>query len=236
MTVALEGQSLNSVADRFNRWEYQNIALAAVAQCASLVKTLALTGKAPQNEIIASINPLLIVDSNSVEDIYPRLSDFNLGLRTIQEIFSNDRRRENVEIARYTLDMLLLRNKLSGSERMQATLRQRLAGINPLEFADVTESEQAQRQLLHQDHIFEQLAKLYQDTISTLSYRIQVQGKLENLRNDNIANRIRTLLLGGIRSAVLWYQLGGRRWRLVFYRKRIQGTAVNIRRKLLTSV
>ena len=234
--VALEGQSLNSVADRFNRWEYQNIALAAVAQCASLVKTLALTGKAPENEIIASINPLLIVDSNSVEDIYPRLSDFNLGLRTIQEIFSNDRRRENVEIARYTLDMLLLRNKLSGSERMQATLRQRLAGINPLEFADVTESEQAQRQLLHQDHIFEQLAKLYQDTISTLSYRIQVQGKLENLRNDNIANRIRTLLLGGIRSAVLWYQLGGRRWRLVFYRKRIQGTAVNIRRKLLTSV
>jgi len=200
------------------------------------VKTLALTGKAPENEIIASINPLLIVDSNSVEDIYPRLSDFNLGLRTIQEIFSNDRRRENVEIARYTLDMLLLRNKLSGSERMQATLRQRLVGINPLEFVDVTESEQAQRQLLHQDHIFEQLAKLYQDTISTLSYRIQVQGKLENLRNDNIANRIRTLLLGGIRSAVLWYQLGGRRWRLVFYRKRVQGTAVNIRRKLLTSV
>ena len=89
---------------------------------------------------------------------------------------------------------------------------------------------------MHQDHIFEQLAKLYQDTISTLSYRIQVQGRLENLRNDNIANRIRTLLLGGIRSAVLWYQLGGRRWRLVFYRKRVQGTAVNIRRKLLTSV
>ena len=111
-----------------------------------------------------------------------------------------------------------------------------LAGIAPLEFVDAKESDPAQRQLLHQDHIFEQLAKLYQDRISTLSYRIQVQGRLENLRNDNIANRIRTLLLGGISSAVLWYQLGGRRWRLVFYRKRVQGTAVNIRRKLLTSV
>ena len=235
MIVALEGQSLNSTADRFNRWEYQNIALAAVAQCASLVKALAVTGKAPQNEIIASINPLLVIDSNSIEDIYPRLSDFNLGLCTIQEIFSNDRSRENVEIARYMLGMLLLRNKLSVSEQMQSTVKQRLAGIDPLEFVDAKESEQAQRQLMHQDHIFEQLAKLYQDTISTLSYRIQVQGRLENLRNDNIANRIRTLLLGGIRSAVLWYQLGGRRWRLVFYRKRVQGTAVNIRRKLLTS-
>ncbi|MBT17966.1 MAG: hypothetical protein CL889_03205 [Dehalococcoidia bacterium] len=88
---------------------------------------------------------------------------------------------------------------------------------------------------MYQDRTFEQLANLYQDTISKLSYRIQVQGKLENLKNENVANRIRTLLLGGIRSAVLWYQLGGRRWRLAFYRKRIQGTAGSIRRKLFTS-
>ena len=235
MIVALEGQSLNNTADRFNRWEYQNIALAAIAQCASLVKTLAITGKAPQNEMIASINPLLMVDSNSVEDIYPRLSDLSLGLLTIQEIFSNDRGRKNVDIARYTLDMLLLRNKLAASQQMQDTVRQRLAGINPLEFVDETADEQAKRQLMYQDRTFEQLANLYQDTISKLSYRIQVQGKLENLKNENVANRIRTLLLGGIRSAVLWYQLGGRRWRLVFYRKRIQGTAGSIRRKLFTS-
>ena len=235
MIVALEGQSLNNTADRFNRWEYQNIALAAIAQCASLVKTLAITGKAPQNEMIASINPLLMVDSNSVEDIYPRLSDLSLGLLTIQEIFSNDRGRKNVDIARYTLGMLLLRNKLAASQQMQDTVRQRLAGINPLEFVDETADEQAKRQLMYQDRTFEQLANLYQDTISKLSYRIQVQGKLENLKNENVANRIRTLLLGGIRSAVLWYQLGGRRWRLVFYRKRIQVTAGSIRRKLFTS-
>ncbi len=235
MIVALEGQSLNSTADRFNRWEYQNIALAAIAQCASLVETLAITGKAPQNEMIASINPLLMVDSNSVEDIYPRLSDLSLGLLTIQEIFSNDRGHKNVDIARYTLGMLLLRNKLAASQQMQDTVRQRLAGINPLEFVDETADEQAKTQLMYQDRTFEQLANLYQDTISKLSYRIQVQGKLENLKNENVANRIRTLLLGGIRSAVLWYQLGGRRWRLAFYRKRIQGTAGSIRRKLFTS-
>jgi len=47
-----------------------------------------------------------------------------------------------------------------------------------------------------------------------------------------VANRIRALLLAGIRSAVLWYQLGGRRWRLVVYRRRIQHTAANLARRI----
>jgi len=59
---------------------------------------------------------------------------------------------------------------------------------------------------------------------------------MEHLKNEHVANRIRALLLAGIRSAVLWYQLGGRRWRLVIYRKRIEETAGNIRRKLIVSV
>lgn len=227
---------MNSTVDKFSRWEYQNVALAAVAQCAALVNTLAVDGKAPQTELVASINPLLVVNSSSVAEIYPKVADFELGLRTIQEIFSNERSRENIEIVRYTLGMLLLRNKLTSSKRLQNELRQRLQLINPIESIESPNGEINAAQLTEQDRIFEQLAQLYQDTISTLSYRIQVQGKIENLKNENVANRIRALLLGGIRSAVLWYQLGGRRWRLVFYRKRVQETAGNIRRKLLTLI
>ncbi len=227
---------MNSTADKFSRWEYQNIALAAVAQCAALVNKLAVEGAAPQTELVASINPLLVVNPASVDEIYPRIADINLGLRTIQEVFSNDRSKENSEIVRYTLGMLLLRNKLVGSQRIQNEMRQGLEFITPLEHMENTDDEAGESKLAEQDRIFEQLAKLYQDTISTLSYRIQVQGKVENLKNENVANRIRALLLGGIRSAVLWYQLGGRRWRLVFYRKRVQETTGNIRRKLLTSI
>ena len=86
------------------------------------------------------------------------------------------------------------------------------------------------------DRTFEQLGKLYQDTISKLPYRIQVQGKIELLRNDQIAMRIRALLLAGIRAAVLWHQLGGRRWHLIFYRKRIHETSATIRRKLIVII
>jgi len=36
-----------------------------------------------------------------------------------------------------------------------------------------------------------------------------------------LANKIRTLLLAGIRAAVLWRQMGGNRWQLLFSRKDI---------------
>jgi len=59
---------------------------------------------------------------------------------------------------------------------------------------------------------------------------------VDYLQNEYVSNRIRSLLLAGIRSAVLWHQLGGRRWRLIVYRKRVQETATALRRRMLTSV
>ncbi len=230
---------MNSTSIDFSRWEYQNIALAAVAQCASIVNSLALHGRSPNAELVACINPLLIINPTSVDEVYPRISSLNLGLKTLQDIFSNDRVRENADLIRYTLGMLLLRNKLTGNRAMQNHIRQKLRQIAPvkgMEGADTKQEEFDRDRQYQEDHTYEQLADLYQDTISTLPYRVQVQGKAENLKNELVANKIRAVLLAGIRSAVLWYQLGGRRWRLVFYRKRIQQTAGNIRRKLIAPV
>ena len=67
----------------------------------------------------------------------------------------------------------------------------------------------------------EALADIYQATISTLGRRIQVVGDPASLQNTANANRIRSLLLAGVRSAWLWSQLGGGRWQLVFLRSRL---------------
>ena len=236
MIVAWEGRLLNNSSTRFSRWEYQNIALAAVAQSAVLVHSLATKGSAPEPELRACINPLLVLNPGSTAEIYPRISELGLGLRTLQAIFSSDKVRENGAVIRYTLGILMLRNRLHANPAMQNTIRQRLQAVSPLPEIHSVESAENEAAHSRQEQIFQQLAAIYQDTISTLSYRIQVQGNVEHLKDDNIAKRIRTLLLAGIRSSVLWYQLGGRRWRLVFYRKRIQTTAGNIRRKLIASV
>lgn len=241
--IAVWGElSLNDIANDYSRWEYQNIALAAVTQCASLVHTLAVTGRAPQTELLACVNPLLVLTPTSTQEVYPNVSSLSLGLRTVQDIFSNDRLRENADVVRYTLGMLLLRNKLNSNQALQKNIRQALQLLEPLQMvADAATENDATTQAgldveFTQEHTLQQLADLYQDTISRLPYRIQVQGKMDNLKNPQVTNKIRALLLAGIRSAVLWYQLGGRRWRLVIYRKRIQETAGNIRRKLIVSV
>lgn len=231
----------NSVAE-LTRWEWQVVALAAVVQSATLVTKLAVHGNASQTELIASVNPLLVLNPRSEADVYPNLAHLNLGLRTLNDIFSQVRSPENASLVRYTLGMLLLRNKLDANPTMQANIRDGLQQIQPLQLIPenatpwrMEESEKTDGQM-RQEQTFEQLATLYQDTISTLPHRIQVQGQVDYLQNEYVANRVRSLLLAGIRSAVLWHQLGGRRWRLIFYRKRVQETASRLRRQILASI
>ncbi len=227
------------IASTLSKWEQQLVALATVAQSAALVRDLAYEGQAPQEQLAACINPLIQLEAPSIDSIYPELSTLTRGFQTLQDMFSNDRVQTQGEVVRYTLGMLLLRNKLMADRDMQDTLRRRLQYLDPLptELEQLDAEPNGEGQVFsHQERILEQLANLYQDTISTLSYRIQVQGKIDNLKNERIANSIRALLLAGIRSAVLWYQLGGRRWRLVVYRKRIKETAGNLRRGLIAPV
>ena len=51
--------------------------------------------------------------------------------------------------------------------------------------------------------------------------RIVVNGKPQYLQVDRTVNWIRTLLFAGLRSAVLWRQLGGGRFSLMFGRKKM---------------
>ena len=74
---------------------------------------------------------------------------------------------------------------------------------------------------LPQDPTDQEFARVYQASISTLGKRIQVTGNPELLRLDETADSIRALLLGGVRFAWLWQQLGGRRWHLVLKRKQL---------------
>ena len=233
---------MNNSTAELTRWEWQVVALAAVAQSAALVSKLSLHGNASQTELLASVNALLALNPRSESDIYPNLGHLNLGLRTLDDMLSLGRSPENTSLVRYTWGMLSIRNKLDMNSAMQSNIRDRLQSIQSLLLVPenatpwrMAETEKTDGQL-RQEQSFEQLATLYQDTISTLSHRIQVHGQEDYLQNDYVSNRVRSLLLAGIRSAVLWHQLGGRRWRLILYRKRLQETASALRRRLLKSI
>ena len=86
-----------------------------------------------------------------------------------------------------------------------------------------------QQQLEHFDvvhpNVTARLADIYMKHISTLGPRIMVSGEHNYLEATDNANRVRALLLAGIRAAVLWEQLGGGRLQFLMRRKLFATTA-----------
>ncbi|MEQ8954493.1 MAG: DUF489 family protein, partial [Gammaproteobacteria bacterium] len=187
----------------FSPWQYQVLSLAAVAQSSTLVHQLAASGELSSEMLVDTLNPLLVLDPGSVADVFPAPAQFSLGLQMLQDVFSNERVRRHGYQVRYLLGMLILRNRLARNGPMQNLIREKLSQVKPLQGLSHDDSETANdaEQLAAG---VRQLSRLYQETISTLPYRIQVQGKIEHLKDDYVANCIRALLLAGIRAAFLW--------------------------------
>jgi len=72
------------------------------------------------------------------------------------------------------------------------------------------------------------ISGLYSETISKLAPRIVVNGKPHYLKNDCTVDWVRMLLMAGLRSATLWWQLGGGRFELMFGRKKIINEAESL--------
>ncbi len=70
------------------------------------------------------------------------------------------------------------------------------------------------------DELINDLATLYVDTLGSLPIRAQIKGHQLYLTQDRLVKRIRTLLFAGIRSAILWRQVGGSQFKLVLTNRR----------------
>ncbi len=189
----------------------QTIALAGISQACFLVQQLANTGTADNTAIETSISSILKIDSDSVLDIYTDLEHIKPGLEQLQ-LQLTGRSIANPEQARYAASLVFLERQLSNRPEMLEKIR---TGI---------ERAQAQAEaygILH-ENVLANLGDLYHSTISNLQPRIMVNGKEEYLAQNDVVNKIRALLLSGIRSALLWKQCGGARWKFLFFRKKLQ--------------
>lgn len=196
--------SLNSITN-------QTIALAGLSQVCLLVQQLATTGTADNAAIETSINSILKIDSDGVIDIYGKLSDLKPGLKQLEQHLIS-KTIADPEQARYAASLVFLEKQLSNRPEMLTKIS---TGIS---------TAQAQSEsfgLLH-ENVLANLGDLYHSTISTLQPRIMVNGEEEYLGQPNIVNKIRALLLAGIRATMLWRQCGGARWKFLFFRKKLQ--------------
>lgn len=187
----------------------RSLAMAAMFQAAALVKDIAWQGRFDQERIKPLISSLFAFEADDIETIYGGLSGLDRGLRLMVEQIEAQAAQVDAELSRYLICILHLQRKLMKNKDMIQDLRE---GIEQAKL-------QSESFGLSHENIVARLGETYQNTISQLGPRIIVQGNQVHLGNPHNAAMIRSLLLAGIRAAVLWQQAGGSRWRLLIGRK-----------------
>ena len=190
----------------------QLVALGAVFQAAILVDKIAKSGQISETALSCMLGSLLVRDPQNTLEVYGG-DDLNLrdGYRALVSALERNPASLQRDSLRYALALLGLERKLAKREDMLQIIGTRLDQIQ----------QQVQHFGLVHDNVIAASGALYQDTLSTFTQRIQVQGDMRHLQQPSNAAKIRALLLTGIRAARLWRQLGGHRWQLVFARRKL---------------
>lgn len=200
----------------------QTIALAGVAQAARMVDQISKTGSYPLEFLESSVNSLFVFDLEHAEDIFKGLPGVRLGLQNLCALLANERDMEQRDAVRYFFNVLHLERRFAADQQLREVVRSRLEHA----------SFRAEHFATHVGDICHSVSGVYQDTFSKLPQRIKVMGSAQHLENNQNADIVRSLLLAGIRSAYLWRQLGGRRWKLAMQRKAMLNSAQELSRGL----
>ncbi|UPG84637.1 high frequency lysogenization protein HflD [Luteibacter aegosomatis] len=187
--------------------EERVLALAGVFQGAALAQQLATEGRCDDVAYEASLASVFRIDADSVAAVYGGVSGVRRGLRTLVAQFEDSTR--DIAVMRMAVTVLRLERSLS---RNRALLDRLQEGI-------VSAQRQVEHFGLDHPNVSARLAELYAGTLSTLKPRVMVTGNPTHLQQKANVDRVRAALLAAVRSAVLWRQVGGRQWQILFYRK-----------------
>jgi high frequency lysogenization protein len=198
-----------------NQLENQTLALAGMFQAAVLIDELAVSGNCDGAAFDGSFDSLFTFDADSTEAVFGQVTCLHSGFTALTDYLGGETRGSSRNIAYYVLSMMKLATRILSDPALSEQLFDGLQEIQRRggEFE------------LPRSSIISKIDGLYQDTISQLEPRILVRGEQNHLLNNDTAARIRSLLLAGIRSAVLWRQLGGSKWKLFLGRKRYVASA-----------
>ncbi|MEH2920362.1 high frequency lysogenization protein HflD [Samsonia erythrinae] len=196
------------------------LALAGVCQSAQLVQQLAHTGHSNNDVLYTSLNSILNVNPTSTLAVYGNdEQNLKTGLEALLGILNTSSNKgAGAELSRYAFSLIALERKLHSKSAALDELGTRIGQL----------SRQLEHFELLSDTIVSALAAIYVDIISTLGPRIQVTGSPEVLKNPQVQAKVRAALLAGIRSAVLWQQIGGGRLQLMFSRGQLVKEAKQI--------
>lgn len=198
-----------------NDWQQRVIALAGMSLSAVAVQKLARSGELyPESVSQTLIHSLLQQNPDRIESVYGTLNDITPGLQAFIRQVGNNKNKD-IEVTRYLVGLIHLSRRLLKQPKTLNTLGERIAQVK----------RQKEEFGFENYRIQESLAGIYRELISPLGQPIRINGNPAFLKRDANQHHIRALLLAGIRSAVLWQQVGGKRRHFVLSRKTMLDTA-----------
>lgn len=183
------------------------MAFAAICQAAQIVKDIARYDRVDEKQLDTIIRSLTYIDASTPIEIYGGLENLKMGYQVLVKMLGNAEEKD-MEVTRYILGSISLERQLA---KRPATMKQLATRIDDLN-----------RQLSHfellDNNTMANIATIYTDVLSPLGRRIQITGDPQYLKIESNQNKVRAVLLGAVRAAVLWRQLGGKRRQLIFNR------------------
>mgnify|MGYP000219568461 CR=1 FL=1 len=201
----------------------QTITLAAICQAAYFVQQISRTGQIDENTLEVLLKSITVTSPENTLAVYgDELINIKQGLELLishlgdsssasTHVNSEGKKIKDPELTRYIISLINLERKLIKQPKQLAQLGERI--------------DDSKRQLEHysitSETLISSFASIYSDIISPLGARIQVTGEPSMLKQMANQHKIRALLLSGIRAAVLWRQVGGKRRNILFSRSKI---------------
>jgi len=190
------------------------IALAALTQAVYLVDSIARKGLADAEDSRALIESIFIDPSSndSPAAVYGGLKQLSTGIRISRDILQGKSMPQAKTLMSYSAGLLTIEQRLNKDQKIRSKLAEGMARID---------KQKAYFASAMHPSITAAIADLYGETISTMKPRIIVRGKTEYLSQSDHTQRVRTLLMAGLRAAHLWRSNGGGHLTLLLRRKAI---------------
>jgi len=199
----------------------QTLTFAAICQVAFQVQQVSRSGNINDDDLSLLLQSIIEMSPDNTLAVYGGdIANLEQGLKLLVDHLGDSStsaktKEKDPEFTRYIISLINLERRLAKNPKQLSLLGERI--------------EACERQLAHfsitSETLVASFASIYSDIISPLGSRIQVTGEPSILKQTATQHKIRSLLLAGIRAAVLWRQVGGKRRTILFSRKKIVNTA-----------
>ena len=201
----------------------QTITFAVICQVAYQVQQVSRSGHITDEEFSVLLQSIIETSPENTLAVYGgKLSNIKKGLELLVSHLGSDTassiKQKDPEFTRYIISLINLERRLAKQPQQLNALGER---INATE-------RQREHYAITSETLIASFASIYSDIISPLGHKIQVTGEPSILKQNVNQYKIRALLLAGIRAAVLWRQVGGKRRHILFSRKKIVDTAKSL--------